>query len=134
MYSHQIGTNKISSIIELIKQNTNTAALIILLFPTILPGIVAVSGLQTWIPAKMGNNTTNTTKRAMIRALFHAYVDPPHCNARSKQIKAGIKKTDPSGSRRLKWVAIVTGSRLIISGCQSKTMASRQSAPIGRLM
>lgn len=62
-------------------------------------GIVAVVFLvTTWTAMKQTRKTEKIVRRRMIRHEFQAWVVPPHCSARSREMMEGRKKRVPIGS------------------------------------
>lgn len=78
-------------------QNTEKLDDQTLLFLSTLGGTVPRSRLHNWMPMKMMMSTSNTTKRAIIRAPLQAHLEPPFWRANSKHTIAGIKTAVPEG-------------------------------------
>lgn len=76
-----------------------------------------------------------TIKRAIIRALPQAYVDPPHWRARSRDTMAGRKKKVPRRSNSASLAFHPTAVFLTIFGdLKKKKMKMAVIRPNGRLM
>jgi hypothetical protein len=97
-------------------------------------GIVAVSGIKTWIKMKMTRVTANVVKSPIILGADQEYVDPPHWRARIRQTMDGIKNKSPRGSRRLNCSRAETLSRGFSSRWRNSRRAMITDAPMGRLM
>lgn len=61
-------------------------------------GTVAFSLRQACDTMKAKPSTPETTNRAMIRPSLHAYLEPPHSSANSKETTAGAIRMKPKGS------------------------------------
>lgn len=58
-------------------------------------GTVAVSGLKIWTRTKPMRRTPASTSSAMMRPLLQAYLEPPHCSARRRQMTPGSRNKRP---------------------------------------
>ena len=81
------------------------------------------------------NRTGKMTKRAMIRPLFQAYVEPPHCSARRREIKAGRKQIVPRGSSWSIFSRVdFPAAAMVKSWRRTRRMIATVTAPMGRLI
>lgn len=83
------------------KVRANQAAAAIDLCSRTRIGTVALSFFHRCMPTKTKSVKPKRTHSAMMRPSDHAYVDPPHCNARSRQIIMGKNTAKPSRSNCL---------------------------------
>ena len=103
-------------------------------FLTIRGGTVAFSCFNIWTPMKAIIRTPNRTRRATIRQLFQAYVDPPHCKARRRQTTPGMKKNVPTGSSFSIFSRTVRPEFAGAGALRMKAMMMSVTAPMGKLM
>src|SRR4051812_28415678 len=97
-------------------------------------GQVAVSCFQNWTPIQERIKTPKMTRSAIIRALLHSYVDPPHCRANNKEMIDGAKSKFPIGSMLLNFSLKLS---VLFSGTgkwRAKMTIIIETAPMGRLM
>jgi hypothetical protein len=83
---------------------------------------------------KLSRRMPASMKRTMIRADDHGYVDPPHCNAKSKQTTPGMKRSVPMGSSWFIFSLIVSAEFLGAGTLRIRAMITNVTAPMGRFI
>jgi hypothetical protein len=131
-------------------QNVSHMPAIMLRLATVAAGMVAVFCMKTWTRTKPMSRAANSVNSAMMRPSFHgylqgdqhkihlhhennAYLAPPHCKARSKQMIHGKRHSSPSRSSFCNCCMMVNPLFCGGVGFKMKTIIAIATAPIGRL-